>query len=174
MKCNVFVKLLICTAAILSFAGCGGGDDPAPAPTAAVVTLSTTGTLATGSLIGGVDVTVTLPPGVSVKSQLSTNGKFVTDAGVVTKTGVAVNAQFLVANHIPGTGGSPDKVSIQVAAGDGFATGDIIVLNCVLNGSVPLPTDFILIPNTGATGVVDAASGADLAGITIKYSAVIQ
>jgi len=179
MKIKAFIYMMTSTAILL--AGCGGGGassgTPQPqVPTAAVVTLSTTGTVPSGDAIGGIDVTLNLPPGVTVKAAQNPP---VTDTGVVVPQGTAANASSGTSfspTYIPGT---PGKVRIQLISSNGIPPNEAFaVVNCdIASGSSPVPTDFSISPNTGIapTGVIDVANnGAALPTVTINFSAVIK
>jgi hypothetical protein len=62
--------MLVATFAFISCGGGGGGTTPTPTtqPTSAVVKLSTQGTLTVGTLIGGIDIKVDFPSGVTAQS----------------------------------------------------------------------------------------------------------
>ena len=64
-----------------------------------IVTLSTTGILPSGSLIGAIEITLNLPAGVTIKASPSpiNAAMLVPDAGVVVLQGAAatVNSQLL-------------------------------------------------------------------------------
>lgn len=179
MKIKSFIYMM--TSAVILLAGCGGGGassgTPQPqVPTAAVVTLSTTGTVPSGDAIGGIDVTLNLPPGVTVKA---TQNPPIPDTGVVVPQGTAANASSGTSFLTTYTPGAPGKVRIQLISSNGIAPNEAFALvNCdIASGSSPVPTDFTITPNTGVspTGVIDVINnGAALPTVTINYSAVIK
>jgi hypothetical protein len=105
-------------------------------PTAAIVKLITTGTLPAGAQVGGIDVTLYLPAGVTVKSAATPPE---TDSGVVTASGVAASNSSLISTVTTATG----AVRILLANPNGFGTGEFATVNCdIAAGSHPAQTDF--------------------------------
>lgn len=131
--------LLLVVAMILPVvAACGGGGGGA-GPTRAAVTLGTSGILPAGvDGIGAVDLTLTLPAGVTVAATDQ-----VTDAGVVTASGNAAGATaFGVYTAATATAAARVRVLIASSAGGGFGTGEFAKVNCALNDASPAPADF--------------------------------
>jgi len=134
--------------AILSFivaivGGCAGTGIGTPAQLATpgasttVVTLSTNGTLPNGKSIGGIDITLNLPPGVTVKADKTTE----TLPGVVVSSGAAKGAP-LVAKFTSAAGIAPAMVRVVLLKLSGFGTGEFATLNLDIDGPVPALTDF--------------------------------
>jgi len=142
----------------------------------AVLTLSTSGTLPSGSLIGAIDVRIDLPVGVSLKATSSQINAAILlpDSGVVVLQGAAATAQsqMLTATYETGT---TNKVYIRLINANGLAVGAFVTVNCdVAGGNTPSATSFVVTPNvTGTTGVFDLNTSA-LSDISVKYSATIQ
>ncbi len=144
--------------------GGGGGSNPPPAqPTTAVLKLQTAGTLAAGTRIGGIQTSVILPSGVSVKS---TANPPETDAGVVAASGNASSNSTLLSIYDPAS----RKVSVFLVNSNGLDTGEYATLNCdIAAGYHPVPQDFSL------TGIdVKDLNGASVSGITVELSADIR
>jgi hypothetical protein len=144
-------------AAVLSAAGTFKSNNPsAPQaaiarPTAGVLRLLTTGTLPAGTLIGGIDVTVELPAGVTVKTQAGSTGTTVLPAdGVVTVSGEAAKAAGItisLASFTPASGTTPATIkfaigNVNAAAGavSGFALGEFVSIKCDVDPSASFPT----------------------------------
>jgi len=136
-----------------------------------VVTILTQGTPSV-SPIGGIDITLNLPPGVTVKATLE-GLKLVTDPGVVTASGDAAGA-IVIATYTAGTGGAPNKVFINVAKDAGFATGEFVTINAdIAAGTFPKASDFSVEPLSfipydlnGATSIIT--------GLTPGFTVAIQ
>ena len=147
-----------------------------PASPGAVVTLSATGTLPTGTLVGAIDVTLNLPAGVSVKATPSPLNAaiLVPDAGVIVLQGAAASAssQMLTATYVQG---ATNQVVVRLVNANGLPVGAFAKVNCdVASGSAPSATGFSITPNVaGTTGVFDLNTAA-LSGITVNYSVVMQ
>ena len=96
MKKTNQTVLLMTLFILISLTACGGGGggDAAPPSTKAIVTISTSGTLPAGTKIGGIQVTVNLPAGVTAKASLYSAGSstMVTDTGVITASGTAAGS----------------------------------------------------------------------------------
>lgn len=167
MKARNLIGLITCVAvAVLS--GCGGRALPArPAtqPTAAVLKLSTRGALPSGDSIAAIDVTVSLPAGVTVKA----DGTGQTLAGTVVPSGVAAGSTA-VASFTPASGGNPARTRIVMINVTGFGTGEFATVNCdIAAGNPPKATDF------GLTGFAAASlTGTPLSGLTPALAADIR
>ena len=113
--------------------GSGGGTTPSPVtPTKAVVNLSTVGSPSAAPLIG-VQATLHLPVGVTVKASVNAPQ---TDTNVVVASGNAVPAD-LVFGVYSGT------VNAYVAKAAGFASGEFATVNCdIAVGSSPSASSF--------------------------------
>lgn len=134
--------------------------------TASKVTLkiSSTGTLTPPARIGGVEVVVNLPPGISVPLIDAVTGEV--DPAAVFISGVAVttgtNAPQFTARFAPATATSPATIKLVLVNIAGFVTGEFATLN--LNktiGSVATPAHFVL---TGFTAVDSVLTGGSLGG----------
>ena len=131
--------------AVLSVFGCGGGGGgtpPPPQPTIAVIKISADGTLPQDTAIGGVNITLNLPSGVTVKASPSVNPDvLITDPGVVVPSGAAVNASAPENRYDAAT----KQVTISVVQADGFLTGEFVTVTCdIAVGSFPKAADFSL------------------------------
>lgn len=170
-----YILLLLLT---LLVPGCGGGGgaSAAPATHSAVATLSTSGTPA-NAVIGDVDVTVNLPPGVTVRSAPKTGNPsvLVPASGVITLKGTAASAtsqSLLDPTYQPGP---PAKVTFRLISAGGLPVGDTLAtITCdIAAGNNPVPGDFTVTPNIAPTGVFDLNAAA-LAGVNVQLSAVIN
>jgi len=148
--------VLLLTVSFAMF-GCGGGGGAAGggggvAATKAVLTVSLQGTLAAGTSIGGVDVTVTLPAGVTAKVKA---GTVETADGVVVASGNGIGSTVL-ANYTAATATAPGTIRIGLINASGITAGEMLTLNLDIGGAVPNVTGF------GTTGlnVVDVNSTA--------------
>jgi len=168
MKRSIIVLLLVLSAALTTACGSKGGGNSvvATAPTTAVVRISTQGPIADGTLIGGIDVTVKLPSGVTVKSITSPPE---TDSGVVAASGVAVNS-MVMAKYTPAAGTTAGTVRVLVINSGGFGTGEFLTVNCdIATGSTPTSSD-VGVTNFTATDL----NGAAISGLTTGFTASIQ
>lgn len=133
--------------------------------TASKVTLkiSSAGTLTPPARIGGVEVVVNLPPGISVPLIDAVTGEV--DPAAVFISGVAVTtgtAPQFTARFAPATATSPATIKLVLVNITGFVTGEFATLN--LNktiGSVATPAHFVL---TGFTAVDSVLTGGSLGG----------
>jgi hypothetical protein len=122
--------------------GGGGGTTPPANPTKATLTLSIPN-LPAGTLTGGVQFTLNLPPGVSPAVLSGTNDA----SGSVTLTGGATGgisqANFTSSATAP-------NILIAIVNATGFGTGNFAVVNCGI-----------------ATGTTVSASGFSLSNIQV-------
>ncbi len=175
MKKNLWIMAIVLIATT-ALSGCGGGGGGAPSPppatpTRAVLKLSTTGT---GTQIGGLDVIVQLPAGVTVKS---TNAPE-TDAGVVVASGQAASNSLVTSTYTPASGGAPAFVRVGLVNGNtnGFDIGEFVTINCDLaNGTAPSAADFVITSETvwGITGAVENGVSVTV-GVELQSAIVSQ
>ncbi len=133
------ISILVSSGMLVACGGGGSSGGTAPSqPTAAILKLMTSGT---GTTIYGIDVTMNLPAGVTVKS---TNPPE-TDSGVVTVSGVA-SGSIVTAVYTPASWSAPGKVRILIANATGFTTGEFATINTdIADGRTPRATDFGLV-----------------------------
>jgi hypothetical protein len=135
-RVSVYASLI----AVLLFLPACKGSSSETQPTAAVVKLSIAGTLPVGKKIGAIDVTLTLAPGVTLKSTANPPRP---DDGVVTASGVAANNSLVEANYTTPTSTLPGKVQIGLINVTGFDTGEFVTVNGdIAAGNNPRAADF--------------------------------
>jgi hypothetical protein len=136
------IKLFTLSVGLLLITACsgggGGGGNGSAVPTKATLKLATFGT---GTTIYGIDVTVDLAEGVTVKSSAPP----LIDPGVVTPSGGAQNFTIATAVYTAASGTVPAKVRILVANTTGFTTGEFCTVNAdIAAGHSPKAGDFSL------------------------------
>jgi len=185
MKRTLIALSGLLTLAVLS--GCGGGggggeggnSNVVVQPTSAVLTLSTvvTGTIPSTTTINSYDVTVTLPPGVTIKaSPDSVNPSVLTaDPGVVIATGSASVAS-LSAVYTAANGATPGTVKVHVASGTGISAGEFCTIHAdVAIGSYPAAADFPAPALDEATGIDFTVSTVTLTSeLSLTANVVVQ
>ncbi|MBT0652769.1 hypothetical protein [Geomobilimonas luticola] len=131
----------------------------------ATLKISSAGTLTPPARIGGVEVVVNLPPGISVPLIDAVTGEV--DPAAVFISGVAVttgtNAPQFTARFAPATVTNPATIKLVLVNIAGFGTGEFATMN--LNktiGSVATPAHFVL---TGFTAVDSVLTGGSLGGV---------
>ena len=162
MKFVSVTKLLVFT--LFFFSACsggGGGNSPSPSispPAAASVTLATSQTSTT---IYGIDATVNLPSGVTIKSTVSPPAA---DDGVVIASGVAAAGSVVTAVYSAATSTLPGTVRIMIVNANGFGVGEFAKLNCgIASGYNPTANDF-----TTAHLIAKDGNGTDIAGVAAE------
>jgi len=152
---------------LLTACGGGGGDTTAQ-PTTATLKLSTSGTLASGTSLAGIGISVVLPSGVTVK----TNADGSVASGKVVVSGVAAPGSFAPPIYTPANGTTPAKLSFVMVsnASAGFGTGEFATVVCdIAAGSDPKTTDFTL----ADFKPVDL-KGAAVSGLTANVTVTMQ
>lgn len=173
MKKLLVREILFTALALFTLSACGGGGggggNGETQPTTAVLKISTQGSLAGGTQIGGINISINLPAGVTVKATADANsGLLVTDAGVVTASGAAAGTNATVLAVY--TAGPPATVSINLANPNGFSTGEFVTVNCdIAAGNSPKSADFSL----ADFNAVDL-NGAAVTGLTPGFTAGIK
>lgn len=140
------IILLAILTTLISCSG-GGSDTTPPSPTTMNIKISTQGTIPSGAQIGGISVTLILPAGVTVKATGDPNNPsvLVTDANVVTPSGIAAVSSSVLATYTAATASVAGNVSIQIAQSAGFAVGEFVTLHCdVIAGQTSTPANFSL------------------------------
>ena len=103
-------------------------------PTKAIIKVSTTG-VGAGTLIGGLNMTLTLPAGVTVAKNPDNS----TANGVCVTSGVAATSGALSIGNATTAG----SVGIGMITTSGFGGGEFVTVNAdVATGTFPTPADF--------------------------------
>ncbi len=146
--------------------GGGGGGTPIHQPTTAAIKLFTAGTATT---LYGIDATLNLPTGVTVKSTTPP----APDSGVVTSalaSGTTGTSALLTAVYTAAANGQPGTVRVLIVSANGFSVGEFATVNAdIAAGSSPLATGFTL----GNVSATDAGGNA-ITGITSALTVDIQ
>jgi len=169
MKKISLTILLVIQMMLTSCGGGGGGNSsnsatPAQQPTRAIVKLSTIGPA--NIQIGGVDVTMVLPTGVTIKSK---NSPPETDAGTVVASGQAAVNSLAMATY---TAGSPGKMHIVIvnSGQNGFTIGEFATITCDLaSGANPTSSDFTI-----QSSIVGDLNGAAALGVSVNAGVVLE
>lgn len=158
------LSLLIIALASLSGCGGGGGGDSSQVP-AAVLTISSQGTLPAGTTLSGAEITVKFPSSVTVK----TDGPGVVNSSVVVPSGVtAGQASTLIDPLVPG---EITFLLVSTAPG-GFGAGEFVKLYfTIVPGSTPQATDFVL---SGFTPVRLVGDGNAVAALGVTSTLEIR
>ena len=164
MKKTTLSVLLIFIIALLVTSGCGTTNTSDTQPTTATITILSQGT---STQIGGIEVTLVLPSGVSVKSTADSTNASVqdTNAGVVAASGAAAGANTdTMATYSAG------KVKVHLVNANGFGVGEFVTVNCdIASGSSPKAADF----SVTDFNAVDL-NGAAITGLTPAFTADIK
>jgi hypothetical protein len=166
---NNIIKCTFLTVTVAILAACGGGGsssggDP-PASRTAVLKLSTTGT--PSAQLAGIDITVTLPDGVT--ASVGSDGSVAASADSV--SGVAAPGTILAPVYTQASGATKGTLRLVLASeiAAGFGAGEFATVTLVVAaGANPVPSDFLLsglhavdVNGNSATGLTAAV--ADLA-----------
>ncbi len=170
MKKITISGLLIFMLILITISACKGKSDDTLQPTSVTVKIFSQGT---GTSIGGIDATLVLPSGVTVKAtpDIANPAVLVTNTGVVTASGVATGANTIASGtYSAAAGATPGKVVVHVVNPDGFATGEFVTITCDITvGSFPQAADFTVTDFTA----VDLY-GAQISGPTAALTADIH
>jgi hypothetical protein len=174
MKRTTFSSVMLLMSLLL-FAGCNsggnsGGGGVAQQPTKATVKIAVAGTLPVSSTIGGVDLSLTLPTGVTVKSSIGSLSALVPDAGTVAASGVAASNSKVYAVYTAAARTVQGTVRILLANTTGFAAGEFVTVKCdIASGNTPTTTDF----STSGAKFVDG-NGKAITGLSTTVTADFQ
>jgi hypothetical protein len=152
-------KLTLVYCALLAIFGCGGGGGETPGAATAALKVSVQGTLPAATLIGGIDVTINLPAGVTCSA--ATDGT--TASGVVTASGLAVGGTP-VAKFVAAAGSTPGQIRIGVIKADGFNVGEFATVNVNFTSDAPAASSFTV----AGTPVMADLNGNTISGLTIQ------
>lgn len=123
-------------------AGCGGGGGSSAPLTAAVVKLSSQGTLPAGKAVSGIAATIELPAGVTAKT---TAGGAV-DATVVVGSGLLATTAGTLGPvvYTPATATAKAKLDFTIAstAVAGVGVGEYATITLIITNANPAASDF--------------------------------
>lgn len=133
--------------------------------TSAILKLSTQGTLTGGISIGGIEVTMNLPTGVTVKTD--TNGIF---AGIISTSGVVPSGSLMQSRYIPAPATSQGSIKMAFVNTTGFGVGEFATIRCdVAAGKAVQAADFSLSGFKAVDG-----KGAAITDLTAALTAEIK
>ena len=160
---RLFARVILISLLLITACGGGGGGNTSgggnPQPTKAIVKIATTGTLPTGTLIGGIDITLSMASGVSAKSASNPPE---TDAGVVVTSGVAIANSQILATYTPPAGTTHAKARLLIVNTSGFGTGEFAtVTGDIASGYNPTAAEFSVTSFT-----VTDLNGSPISGLT--------
>ena len=169
MNLRLLSKVVVSLAAMTLF-GCGGGGGGGAAPaggtppgdgTPGVLTIGTASTpsLPTGTTINGVDLTITLPAGVTVKADAVSGAA---DPSILVLSGAAAALpNSIVSGKYNKTANTLRVIVANVQPG--FATGELVKVN--FDGSPSGTATFAVVLNQ-VSGGADPKVPATLTGVT--------
>jgi len=129
--------------------------------------LATAGTLPAGASVSGVQATITLPPGVTIRVDDFNGYQAVGSVVFVSGTFANAQSQFTWGHYVPAAAGSPATLLVAVAQSTGTSLGEFLTIVCDLPVGVTYTAlDFSL----SSFKVVDYNSAAELPGITVEIN----
>ena len=93
------------------------------------VVLATSGVLPPGKTIFGIETTLTLPPGVTLRADMNSLKPL---TGIVTTSGKSPSGALIDARYTPPSGITPGKVTVVLGSQSGFVTGEFALVYCDL------------------------------------------
>lgn len=149
------LKLMFVAGAVGLIAGCGGGGSSTPVPV--TLTLSASGTLPTGTQIGGIKGTIAFPAGTSMRTDPAKNGEIL--SGLMNTTGSAASS-LAVGKY------ASSSLTFAITNGNGFSTGDFATVLADVESGVPTAANFSITNVTVIdTNEVDISS---LVSVTLR------
>ena len=170
MKTRLLLGFALLALAIASMCGCAGtvksapAEAVAPGASMALLTLGTQGNLPPQGSIGGIDVTLNLPPGVTAKADKTSE----TLPGVVVTSGVAQGVAT-VAKFTPAANGSPAQIRMVLAEIKGFGIGEFATIHLDITGPAPLVNDF-----STANVTISDPNGKTINGLTTTLALQVK
>jgi len=171
---KTFIFALLAINLLLSACGGGGGGNSSgkdtiqtPVLTKAIIKLSTVGLA--NAQIGGVDATLSLPAGVTVKSMYNPPE---TDAGVVVASGQAASSSTIIAVSTPASGSSRALVRLIIvnSSQNGISIGEFATITCALTSGVnPTSSDFTI-----QSSAASDLNGVAITSVSVAASAILQ
>ena len=113
------------------------------------VRIGTAEKLGTGAIICGITVALELPPGVTLKADLSVPTKVEKQllSGVVKASGGSAGS-YVKESYLPPSGGLPGLLTLSLASATGFAAGEFTTISCDVPAGVSVKAgDFRIYKN---------------------------
>lgn len=130
--------------------GTTGGTTSPQQYTTAVLKVSSQGTLGQANSIVGIDAIVSIPVGVSLKTDSS--GK--ADISVVSASGIAVDNSFIDTNYSPPTASLPGTLRVILLNPTGINKGEFVTVTAdIAPGTFPQAVDFSISAFSAADGL---------------------
>ncbi len=125
--------------------------------------LGATGQFATGTIIRGVQLTLNLPPGISIRAD---SGGIPLD-GIITASGVAANGSYFIPAKYDATART---LSVALINSNGFGSGEFATIKLLTASNVVPTVSSFTVTNTK----VVTQGGADITGMTTIYPTLSQ
>ena len=114
--------------------------------TVKIVKVGTAEKTGAGNVIGGVTITLKLPPGVSIRADLDKPDKAEKEplSGIVKGSGAITGGTYVRSSYVPSSG----LLTISLASSNGFTAGEFATITCdVAAGITRNATDFTIYKN---------------------------
>lgn len=162
LKRSHIILFCFCLTLLLSACGGGGGGTPAPAPTKAIIKVSTAN-VPTGTKVGGVQISIVLPSGVT-PSILSGNDA----SGSVVASGNAGSGLLAASSYDAST----RTLTPGTVSGSGFDSGEFLTITCsIATGVTVTASDF---PSQATVIVISDVIGNTIPGATSPINVTFQ
>jgi hypothetical protein len=134
MRIRMLLTLLLAGVA-LGMAGCGSSETASQRRAVSKLTLPAD----FARTVGGIQLTLNIPPGVSV----ATDAAGSVAAGAVELVGASASAS-LQKSYKPATAAAAGSLTLIAIEPDGFAASEYLMIHLDITGEVPAATDFFI------------------------------
>lgn len=143
---NILTVMIMAILPLIAACGGGGGGGSVSMPTAAVLKLSSQGTLPAGTAVTGIGATIELPAGVTAKTATggAVDATVVVGSALMATTGTAPVGTMGPVTYTPATATAKAKLDFTIAstAAAGVGVGECATITLILSGVNPAVTDF--------------------------------
>ncbi len=130
-------------------------SSPPNVTTLAVVNVALQGTLNVGQEIGSVQFNLSIPPGVTARTNPAPAPAGETASTVVVASGVAAAGSTTIGNYTAPVGTTPGNINVLVQNPSGFLTGSFVTITLDYTGTAPVLGDFVV----SDLSIFDAGNG---------------
>jgi len=130
-------------------------SSPPNVTTLAVINVALQGTLNVGQEIGSVQFNLSIPPGVTARTNPAPAPAGETASSVVVASGVAATGSTTIGNYTAPVGTTPGNLTVLLQNPSGFLTGSFVTITFDYTGTAPVLGDFVL----SNVSIFDAGNG---------------